>query len=174
MERWARIEAWMDCYGDRIMRAVYLIVQDYHQAEEITQDVFMKAYHKLSSFRGESSDYTWLYRIALNLARNNLRRKARIRFLPLDKGELEGEDRGERLEDETCRKTVRDNIRRCIARLPLKYREVVVLHYFEDMKIADIANILGQPAGTIKSKLSRGREALEQMLREEGLDHGEE
>lgn len=171
---WQKVDEWMRLYGDRIVRAVYLIVDDYHLAEEITQEVFVKSYHSLQTFRREASPYTWLYRIAINLSRDNLTKKNRITLLPLI-GETEHSDNvTESLEDKVVRMTTRKRIRDCIKKLPLIYREVIILYYYEDMKIAEIAQILQQPEGTVKSKLSRGREILEDIMRKEGLVYGEE
>ncbi len=171
---WQKVDEWMRLYGDKIMRAVYLIVDDYHLAEEITQEVFVKSYHSLQAFRGEASPYTWLYRIAINLSRDYLNRKSKIKFLPLLAEEEHLDTLSESLEDEINRLTTGKKIKECIDKLPLIYREVIILHYFEDMKLSDIAQVLKQPEGTIKSKLSRGREFLENTMRKEGLVDEEE
>lgn len=174
---WQKVEEWMTLYGDRIIRIVYLIIDDYHLAEEITQEVFVRAYQSLDSFRGESSAYTWLYRIALNLSKNYLQRKARIRFLPWnpeeEKNILEESNDGltESLEDKVIKLTLGKKIRDCIQELPLIYREVIILYYFAELKISEIARVVQQPEGTVKSKLSRGRERLENIMRKEGLEY---
>lgn len=171
---WEKIDEWMRLYGDRIMRAVYLIVDDYHLAEEITQEVFVKAYHSQRNFRGEASPYTWLYRIAINLSRDYLNRKSKIKVLPLLAEEQHPDTLAESLEDKIARLTTGKRIKECIDKLPLIYREVIILHYFEDMKLSDMAQVLKQSEGTIKSKLSRGREFLENTMRKEGLVDEEE
>jgi len=171
---WEKVDDWMRLYGDRIMRAVYLIVDDYHLAEEITQEVFVKSYHSLQNFRGEASPYTWLYRIAINLSRDYLKRKSKVKFLPLLAEEQHSDNLAESLEDKIARLTTGKRIRDCINKLPLIYREVIILYYFEDMKLSNIAQILKQSEGTIKSKLSRGREFLENTMRKEGLVNEEE
>lgn len=173
-QSWQRVEAWMGLYGDRIVRVVYLIIDDYQLAEEITQEVFVRAYHHLDSFRGESSPYTWLYQIALNLSKNYLNRKAKISFLPLTMKDKEPDVLAEPIEDKVVRLSISRKIRGCIKELPLKYREVIILHYYDDQKIAEIARVLKQPEGTIKSKLARGRELLEKIMRKEGLEYGQE
>lgn len=177
---WQKVEGMMELYGDRIIRVVYLIINDHHRAEEITQEVFVRAYHSLKSFRGESSPYTWLYRIALNLTKNYLKSQDRISFLPLreEKENYPGAElsdiAAEPIEDEVIRVTVGEKIRECIKELPLIYREVIILHYFEELKISEISTVLQQPEGTVKSKLSRGRELLEKSIRKEGLGYGTE
>jgi RNA polymerase sigma-70 factor (ECF subfamily) len=171
---WQKVEEWMELYGDRIIRVVYLILDDYHLAEEITQEVFIRAYNSMDSFRGESSPYTWLYRIALNLSKNSLKRKAKISFLPLSMRKKEKDVLAEPLDEKVIRLTTGKKLRNCVLELPLIYHEVIILRYFDDLKISEIAHILHQPEGTVKSKLSRGRELLEAIMRKEGLEYGEE
>jgi len=175
-QNWQQVEEWMALYGDRILRMVFLIVDDLHQAEEIAQDVFIKAFENAGNFRGESSPYTWLYRIALNCSRDILKRRRRWRL------ERWGEDPGllaaaqpppESLEEQAARRETGRKIRHCISRLPLRYREVIILYYYDDLKISDIARVLEQPEGTVKSHLARGRSALEKLMRKEGLAYVE-
>ena len=170
---WQIVDEWMRLYGDRIMRAVYLMVEDHHLAEEITQEVFVKSYQSWQSFRGDASPYTWLYRIAINLSRNHLKRKKKMRFLPLFDDERQADILEESMEEKVARMTTGRKIRDCIKQLPLIYREIIILHYYEEMKISEIAEILHQPEGTIKSKLSRGRESLQNIIRKEGLVYEE-
>ncbi|WP_347489045.1 sigma-70 family RNA polymerase sigma factor [Desulfoscipio sp. XC116] len=168
---WQKVDEWMRLYGDKIIRVVYLIVNDYHVAEEITQEVFVRVFNSVNSFRGDSSAYTWLYRIALNLSRNHLSRKAKISFRPL---KIEEKEDGltESPEEKVVRKDMHKKIRSSIMQLPLIYREVIILHYFEELKVPEIARVLRQPEGTVKSKLSRGRKALENTLRKEVFADG--
>jgi RNA polymerase sigma-70 factor (ECF subfamily) len=171
---WLIVDEWMRQYSNKIMRVVYLIVGDYYLAEEITQEVFVKAYNSLNTFRGEASAYTWLYRIAINHSKNQLRRKNRVRFLPLSLEEDTEDIISEPLEEKVLKVSLGETIKTCIQELPLKYREAIILYYFEDMKVKDIAQVLRQPEGTVKSKLSRGRELLEAIMRKEGLEYGRE
>lgn len=165
---WQQVDEWMRLYGDKIIRLVYLIIDNYHVAEEITQEVFVKAYRNKGSFRGDSSPYTWLYRIALNLSKNYIKRKSRIWFIPFKNEEKENR-LTESLEEKVVCKTISAGVRACILKLPLIYREVIILHYFEDLKVSEIARVLGQAEGTVKSKLFRGRKLLKEILRKEGL-----
>lgn len=170
---WQKVDEWMRQYGDRIMRTVCLMVEDHHLAEEITQEVFVNSYQSLSSFRGDSSPYTWLYRIAINLSRNHLRRKKILRFLPLVDEDRQTDVLQEPLEEKVARVTTGRKVRDCIKQLPLIYREVIILHYYEEMKISEIAEVLQQPEGTVKSKLARGRDSLQNIMRKEGLVYEE-
>ncbi|HHV65351.1 MAG TPA: sigma-70 family RNA polymerase sigma factor [Peptococcaceae bacterium] len=166
---WQKVVEWMEKYGNRIIRVVYLLVNDYHLAEEITQEVFIQAYNSLESFRGESSPYTWLYRIALNLSKNYLKRKERISFLPFKEEAGEEDILTEPVEEQVIKLVAGHRVRECVGQLPLAYREVIILYYYDGLKIAEIAGVLEQPVGTVKSKLSRGRELLEKIFRKEGL-----
>jgi RNA polymerase sigma-70 factor (ECF subfamily) len=166
---WQKVEEWMEQYGNRIIRVVYLLVNDYHLAEEITQEVFVQAYNSLGSFRAESSPYTWLYRIALNLSKNYLRRKERISFMPLKEEAGEEDILAEPVEEQVIKLVAGHRVRECLGELPVAYREVIILYYYDALKIAEIARLLEQPVGTVKSKLSRGRDLLEIIFRKEGL-----
>lgn len=166
---WMKIDDWMNTHGDRILRAVYLITDDFHLAEEITQEVFIQAYRQLPSFRGDASPYTWLYKIALNLSRTHVRRRNRFKFLPLLGEEQRADTLEEPVEEKVSQKTTGKEIRKCINQLPQKYKEVILLFYFEDMKISQIAGVLEQPEGTVKSSLARARNTLKAILRKEGL-----
>lgn len=168
-QHWQQVEEWMGLYGDRIMRVVFLVVNDIHLAEEITQDVFIKAYENADNFRSASAPYTWLYRIALNLSRNNIRRRRRFRLVPWEDDVYPLHVLEEPLVDHIIRRDTGRQIRRCLRQLPIRYLEVVVLYYYEDLKIGDIAHVLEMPEGTVKSHLARGRKALEKVMRKEGM-----
>lgn len=172
-QNWQQVEEWMTLYGDRIIRLVCLVVNDLHLAEEITQEVFIKAFENTPDFRNQASPYTWLYRIAINLSRNYLRRRHRLRFEPWEE-ELRQSIPEEPLEEQVTRRETGRKIRNCISQLPLRYREVIVLYYYEDLKITDIVKVLEKPEGTIKSHLARGRDALVKVMRKEGLAYAGE
>ncbi|NLI91476.1 MAG: sigma-70 family RNA polymerase sigma factor [Peptococcaceae bacterium] len=173
-QNWQKVEEWMELYADRILRMVCLVVGNPHLAEEITQEVFIKAFENSANFRSESAPYTWLYRIALNLSRNYLKRRHLLQFWPWGEEENRLNVLEEPLEEQVTRREAGRKIRYCISRLPLHYREVIILYYYDDLKISDIAKVLEQPEGTVKSHLARGREALEKVMRKEGLTYARE
>lgn len=142
-------------------------------ADEIAEDAFVKAWRNIRSFRGDCSLSTWLYRIAVNTAKDRLRSDARHASLsltlsdedddvhewdvPVTSGDTVPEDAVERQETIIA-------VRRAIEELPEDMRKVVVMRDINEMPYSDIAEILGIELGTVKSRLSRGRAALKKLL----------
>lgn len=162
-------------YGKRIFNAVYGILGDYDEAADCTQDAFLKAYQMLHTFRGESQLYTWLYRIAVNLAKNRLRdlrrRQKREAFSldePLDLGE-ETERQlsaGElTLEELAERGEVQEVVRKAIATLPYDFRVALVLRELDGLSYAEIAEIVGASTEAVKARVFKGRQMLKERLK---------
>ncbi len=170
--RWKTIEAWMTAYGDSILRTVYLVTRDRAASEEIAQEVFIRAYRKLDQFENRSAPSTWLYRIAVNLARNHLRRR-RDHTLDTDRGEGElpypdaftpAHPTPEAI---LVRADRAATVRSCVDALPSRLRLVVALYYLEERPIAQVAAILRLPQGTVKSRLAKARAMLHEKLETE-------
>ncbi|MFP3938522.1 MAG: sigma-70 family RNA polymerase sigma factor [Phycisphaerae bacterium] len=170
-------EALVAKYQHRLYNALYRMTGRSDDAEELAQDAFLKALEKLDSFAGRSSFYTWLYRIAVNLTISRRRREGRIRFQPLTVGD-DDFDRSQAAEL-SARKRQNGNpgpaamaesaeaagrLTDALERLDDEYRIVVVLRDIEGMDYAQIAEVLELPAGTVKSRLHRGRCMLREML----------
>jgi RNA polymerase sigma-70 factor (ECF subfamily) len=134
-------------------------------AEEVTQDVFLRVYRRIGQFRGESSFGSWLYRIAYNTALNH-RRTARIR-LPHDPEERLAElpSGSDPLED-AMRSADRASVAYHLESLPAPYRTVVYLHYWKNAPVAEISELIGAPEGTVKSYLFRARRRLRKKIEE--------
>jgi RNA polymerase sigma-70 factor (ECF subfamily) len=135
--------------------------------DDLAQEVFIRAYRSIGDFKGESSLYTWLYKIALNLCRNHYRTRGR-RPVHEQIGEdgsatvLEAE--GGSPEDEAVRREFWEELRRGLARLPEEQREAVVLCDLEGMSYEEMAEVMGVPIGTVRSRIFRGRRALQERL----------
>jgi len=144
-----------------LVNLAYRFCRDHGRAEEMAQEAFLRAYRSLERWRREAVFSTWLIALATNLYCSELRRFP-ARLVPLD-DILESPDlleRGTALEDEE-----RDRVlRRAVFDLPPKYREALILFYFREMDIASTAQSLGLPEGTVKARLSRGREMLGRKL----------
>ncbi|MFN2398670.1 MAG: RNA polymerase sigma factor [Gemmatimonadaceae bacterium] len=140
---------------------------DAQRAEELTQDVFVKAWEKLRSFRGDSAFSSWLYRLAVNIALNT-RRSERRRLDRTGDLVLELTDgtvaRGERFGAHTRVQSADIDLERAIASLPSGARAVFVLHDIEGFKHEEIANMTGMAIGTSKSHLFRARRLLREAL----------
>jgi RNA polymerase sigma-70 factor (ECF subfamily) len=143
-------------YSRRIYRMAYWMVGNKEDAEDITQDVFLIAYRKFHTFRGEADIYTWLYRIGIHCALR-FRRKRRD-ILSLEDVDNISDNTGISIEERTA-------VKKAVLSLPVKLREVVVLHYFEGFRYEEITGILHIPIGTVKSRLARAKERLKVYLR---------
>lgn len=152
-----RITRIMAQHGRELKRMCYVYLKDLALAEDAVQDTFLKAYRALDGFREESSEKTWLMRIAVNTCKDYLRGAwfRRVdRRVSLD--ELPEEGHNPQMPDPT--------VAQAIMSLPARYREVILLRYYQEMEITDIADVLHIPGGTVKSRLSRAREKLAKQL----------
>jgi RNA polymerase sigma-70 factor (ECF subfamily) len=159
-------------YQHKVMKLVMRYVRNQTEAEDITQEAFIKAYRALPSFRGESAFYTWLYRIAINTAKNSLvSSRKRLVDYDLDLQDpddyssqvlLKHTDTPERLllTDE-IRHTVQDAMRA----LPEDLREAIMLRELDGLSYEEIAEVMECPVGTVRSRIFRAREAIDNKLR---------
>lgn len=159
-------------YQSRIMALVVRFVHDSHEAQDVTQEAFVKAYRALGNFRGDSAFYTWLYRIAINTAKNYLvSRNRRPPSADVDAADAEfyDGDHGLKNIDTPERLLLRDEIELAvqdsIRKLPEDLRVALTLREYEGMSYEDIANVMGCPVGTVRSRIFRAREAVDKALR---------
>lgn len=153
-------------YGNRLLRTCYLILKDREEAEDVVQETFIKVFRNIDSFRENSGLYTWIYTIALNLSRDRLRKKKDM--LTLEDERVGNND----VECEVEKGIDRELLRKELFSINSLYREVLVLFYFEGLSIKEISNLLNEKEGTIKSKLSRGRNILKKGLLKGGSLNG--
>jgi RNA polymerase sigma-70 factor (ECF subfamily) len=162
----------------RIHGAVFRMVRDAETARDLAQETFVKAYTRLESFEGGSAFGTWLYAIALNEVRGAMRkRSAQKRHDPLSLDALRDEAAGTSADAADPREGAPERaataeqcalLRAAIAELDPEHREVVVLREFQDLAYEEIAEIVGVPVGTVRSRLFRAREELRvRLCREE-------
>jgi len=161
-------------YHRRIYNAVYGMLGDPDDAQDVTQDVFMRLYDALPTLRADEAFSTYLYRIALNLCRDRARRKKRVRFQSMDtpRADDEGDvepmdfpDQGKLPEETLTNDELQRRVREAVTTLSTDHKAVIVMHHFQGMEVNDIARILGVPTGTVKSRLARGRDQLHRKLR---------
>lgn len=132
-------------------------------AEDFVQDVLVKVYVSLASFRGESRFSTWLMRIAYNTAINSVKRKREYTSLAEDFDII---DPSENPEEEHLRECSREAVKVAVKGLPERYRVCVDMFFFYDMPYADISEVTGQPVNTIKSHVFRAKKLLKERLDE--------
>ena len=160
-----KLHQMIDKYEKDLIRMCCAYLRDLSMAEDAVQETFLKAYKGLDSFRGNSSEKTWLIRIAINVC-NDIRRNSWFRFID-QKIDVE------RLQIPKWEQNdVSISLMMEIMRLPRKYMEAILLYYYEDMKVAEIAEMLGISDTVISRRLKKAREMLKGML--EGVDLDEE
>lgn len=158
-------------YQHKIVKLVMRYVRDSSEALDVTQEAFLKAYRALPGFRGDSAFYTWLYRIAINTAKNYLvAAKRRPLDYNLDLQDSEQYDMQARLKEvdtpegmllsEEIRQTVND----AIGQLPEDLRTAIILREMEGMSYEEIAETMECPIGTVRSRIFRAREAIDKRL----------
>lgn len=159
-------------YQFKIVKLISRYVHDPSEAMDVAQEAFIKAYRALSSFRGESAFYTWLYRIAINTAKNYL--VAQGRRPPgsdIDAAEAEQFDGAMLLKEHDTpeRLLLRDEIEatvfRAIESLPDDLRTAITLREIEGLSYEEIAQAMGCPIGTVRSRIFRARESIDNKLR---------
>ena len=150
------LAALVEEHGDHLLRLCTLYLGDVSQAEDAVQDTFLRALQAWPKFRGESTVETWLVRIAINVCKNQLRSPWRTRRVPAEA--LEGlNTEAPEPEDDTLVKAVQA--------LPPKYREVVILHYYQEWRAWEIAQRLHVSVSTVTVRLSRARGMLKEKLK---------
>ena len=161
-------------YHGKIYSLVYNMTSNREDAEDIVQEVFVKAYSSLARFKGQSSFYTWIYRIAVNRTINFLKRARKRSILSLDNVD-EGIERDPAYVELSAKQTpVRDatlaelqeKLNKALQTLSEKHRAVVVLHDIEGVPHEEIAKMLGCSTGTVRSRLFYARQCLQGLLAE--------
>lgn len=149
----------------RIYKMIYNMTNNAEITKELTQDVFTNAWKGFKSFRGDSAVYTWLYRIALNTVFRYRREQARqAKIVSVDDiAHPAAEGNPEKFLD---KKSDQQLVKNMVYLLPRKYQEVLVLRYYEDYDYSTIAQILGIPIGTVRSRLNRTIIKLEELIKE--------
>jgi len=169
-------------YQDRLFNALLRMVGETEEARELTQETFTRGLEKIDGFRGESSPYTWLFRIGMNLAISNLRRSQRRRTFSLDgasaggNGSASGDGQASGLLNRLAsaehdqppqvaeRRERHRMVLEALGRLDAEYRAVLIMRDVEGFDYQQMADVLGLPLGTLKSRLFRARLALRDEL----------
>ncbi|MEW5784746.1 MAG: RNA polymerase sigma factor [Bacillota bacterium] len=160
--------ALFEAYYQRTFGVVYQITRSRESAEDLTQDAFIKAFRSLHQLRERDKFGAWLAVIATNLARNHLKRERRL-FFSDDLTRFES-DSGD-AEAEVMRDLEIEKVRQAVRALPPDQYQVVILQYYYDLKIEDIAAMLQISAGTVKSRLFRARQKLARILEPNFAEH---
>ncbi|MBS3744926.1 MAG: RNA polymerase sigma factor RpoE [Wenzhouxiangellaceae bacterium] len=159
-------------YQHKIVSLISRYVSDHAEALDVAQEAFIKAYRAIGRFRGESAFYTWMYRIAINTAKNHLvSQSRRPPSSDIDAQDAEQFQVETRLKDrsspehELLKEEIERTIHEAIAELPEDLRVAITLREMEGMSYEDIATTMDCPIGTVRSRIFRAREAIDSRLR---------
>lgn len=158
-------------YQHKIIQLVNRYIKDPSEAQDVAQEAFIKAYRALDSFRGDAAFYTWLYRIAINTAKNYLQARSRRNTnFEVDIQNAEKVENAPQLQDlespdnYLANEQIIETIKQAISLLPEEMRTAIMLREFEGMSYEEIAEAMNCPIGTVRSRIFRAREAIDEKL----------
>lgn len=159
-------------YQQKIMSLISRYVHDSDEVQDVAQEAFIKAYRALPGFRGDSAFYTWLYRIAINTAKNHLvSRSRRPPGSDVDVEDAQFMDAGDALRDSAnpentlSGEELRSTVNYALSELPDDLRTAVTLREFDGLSYEEIAEVMECPVGTVRSRIFRAREAIDKSVR---------
>ena len=157
-------------YKNRLMNFVFRFVKDYDVSEDIVQETFLRVFRKRRDYKAIANFSTWIFTIAGNLAKSELRRRKRWRFFSIDadkNGEkiFELPDHGRKPDRAAAIRLLNENVQNAIDTLRDKYKEALILRDIEGMSYKQIAEITCVPVGTVKSRVNRARMKLQKKLK---------
>jgi RNA polymerase sigma-70 factor (ECF subfamily) len=151
----------VDRYKDRLMNVIGRMLSSTEEAEDIVQETFVRVYQHRQSFNFQHCFSTWIYTIALNLARNELRKRRKFKFYDIT--EMQGNER-EFAIDPKIPSRLPQALNEAIGALPEKYRVAFLLRDVQEMPYDEVAKVLSVPLGTVKSRVNRARLMLREKL----------
>ncbi|RHW34038.1 sigma-70 family RNA polymerase sigma factor [Lysinibacillus yapensis] len=161
------IDQLMREYSDDILHLVYTYVKNRTIAEDLAQEIFIKCYEKLNQFNQQSTIKTWLYRIASNHCKDYLRSWHYRKITLSNKVFDHIPSKSKQVEEEVIKHSEENSLTNAVMNLPLKYREVVFLHYYEELSLKEISKITSVNINTLKTRLKRAKELLKDKMIEE-------
>ncbi|TFD94364.1 sigma-70 family RNA polymerase sigma factor [Jeotgalibacillus sp. R-1-5s-1] len=156
----------MQRYGQDILQLVYSYVRNTELAEDLTQDIFVKCYQSLHTYKGSAQLRTWLWRIAINHCKDYLKSWYNNKVIVSESETAFTGEGYEGFEQTVIQQEEDQQLALAVMELPVKYREVIYLFYFEERAIKEIAMIIGVKENTVKTRLRRAKELLKEELEE--------
>lgn len=166
VDKEALIDEIMDRYGQEILQLVYSYVKNKGLAEDLTQEIFIKCYKALHTYSGKSKLRTWLWRIAINHCKDYLKSWYNKNVVITDEEPTNNITKKEMVEQVVIQKEADDELISAIMTLPIKYRELIYLFYYEELPIKEIAVLTETGDNTVKTRLKRAKELLKERLEE--------
>ncbi len=149
-------------YGNDVLRIATVILKSKELAEDVYQETFLRVVRSYSNYRRESSEKTWIISIAVNICRDYMRSAWKKRVVVTD--DFLSYSSENDTEDILEKRSEKQALINAIMKLPDKYREIIHLHYYQEMGVNDISNVLKIPGGTVKSRLFKARELLHDII----------
>ncbi|NLK21987.1 MAG: sigma-70 family RNA polymerase sigma factor [Epulopiscium sp.] len=162
------LDKWMNVYGAEVLRTAFFYVKDISIAEDMFQEVFLKAYKKMNTYRGEASIRTWILKITINQCKDYLKSNWFKRILlnwETKDYVLPEVDTTLNPESIVLHHEERQELLEQVLKISLPLREVLILYYYHDLSQNEIADILKIPFGTVRSRLHRSKEVLKKQLK---------
>jgi RNA polymerase sigma factor (sigma-70 family) len=154
-------------YQERIYWVVRRYVNDHDDALDVAQDVFVKAFQNLRDFRGDSQFFTWIYKIAVNLSLNHIRRRKLRQFLHVDDFLDTLAESGSRPDEPLEKEQFTDILERAIEKLPAKQKAVFLMRYFDEMPYEQMAKVLNRTTGALKANYFHAVKKIEVFFKHE-------
>ena len=166
-------ELLMSKYQRRLVRLISRFVKDEHEVNDVAQEAMIRAYRALPNFRGHSAFYTWLYRIAINTAKNFLVTSGKLPFVSAETANEDGDilDLSDQIADyhtpeaEMINREILQTVESTISHLPEDLRKAITLREMDGLSYEEIAKIMDCPIGTVRSRIFRAREVIAKDLR---------
>jgi RNA polymerase sigma-70 factor (ECF subfamily) len=149
-------------YKDRIVNFLYQMTGDYERAVDLSQETFIRVYFKADKYKPVAAFSSWLYTIASNLAKTDLKRRSRAVTIPLE--DIQNDLKAGSFQEATADSGLARNLRQALDHLNPRYRLPVILKDVEGYSQEEIAAIINKPVGTVKARISRGRHMLKRYL----------
>ncbi|HDR7287272.1 sigma-70 family RNA polymerase sigma factor [Bacillus cereus group sp. BfR-BA-00331] len=160
------IDEIMNKYGQEVLQLVYSYVNNKEVAEDLTQDIFVKCYKSLHTYKGNSNLKTWLWRIAINHCKDYLKSWYNKKVIVTEDDFTYMESQKESVEQIVIQSAEDSRLASAVMNLPIKYREVIYLFYYEELSIKEIVIVIDVKENTIKTRLKKAKELLKKGLEE--------
>ncbi|RHW41735.1 sigma-70 family RNA polymerase sigma factor [Neobacillus notoginsengisoli] len=158
------IDQLMTLYGQEILQLVFSYVKNKAVAEDLTQEIFIKCYKSLHTYKGRASLRTWLWRIAINTSKDYLKSWYNNNVVVSENEPYATRCSTNTVEHEVIKKDEDAQLAAAVMKLPVMYREVIYLFYFEDLMVKEIADLIGLNQNTVKTRLKRAKDLLKELL----------
>jgi RNA polymerase sigma-70 factor, ECF subfamily len=173
MVRWANLdkqlnalggfEEIMNRYGEDVTRLIYGYVKDWPISEDLTQEVFINIYHHLEDFEGRSQLKTWIFSIAINKTKDYMRSWHYKKQL-ITNNFFYLQDPSHKPDQQLINREANDELIMRVFKLPIKYREVILLHYYQELKLTEISQVINKKPETVRTRLFRAKKLLKEII----------